>query len=473
MNSQWQQQKQSSSSCLLTYMAGENRAPTVGANRLTGQLHVMSSVHLAPQRWSFTPHFFLCFAAALAPSNHRECLNTTHCGDPNLYCDLTAATDNYVCYGDTSLGGAVDIVPSVVGTCKNTPCRQCQLCLNDFADHVKAVTDTTSPLLIASNADPFLVADKLSAYCNAKVNANRTRTNCEAAVNATKLNVNAGRRAGVICKDLGECLPANVTSCSLATTPTVPEGRLDLCTPHGTNGTSSTVTLMLVPGVSQQQNFTATPPAIPGSPQLCTLNWHCNSTAGFECVGHGVSSGPKIVTCNAGQDTVEYMGTCQPTPCLKCQTCFKTMSAVALARKDEVNPATVAASFKDACDKDAKLKLDPVLCSTVALQVERSFQGNLAKRPAAVCRALNLCNATAIGGSCNINFTTTEVALTPANVDACTIDGIAYGQGGRMLESSSGPGVTYAADNGECNMLGRHRDGPTVAMHVACVRWHL
>jgi hypothetical protein len=386
----------------------------------------------------------------LAPSDHKKCLNDTHCGDPNLYCDLTAPTDNYVCSGDTTRGGAVDIIPSVVGTCKYTPCKQCQLCLAEFAPHVKSVTDAST-----ANSDASLVADKLAAYC--KTSANRTRASCDAAVNATKLDVNAGRRAGVICKNLGECVSANFSSsCALGNTTSgtviVPAGRLDLCTPHGTNGTFSP---MLVPGVSEPQNFNTTPPAsLSGSPQLCTLDWHCNNTAGYQCVmpKQGVTSGPKVVTCSAGQDAITYMGTCQPTPCLQCQTCFKDMRAVALAQVSETNPATVAASFKAVCDNNAKLNLDPVVCSTVALQVEGSFQGNLAKRPVAVCRALNLCNATDIGGSCSFNDTATVVALTAATADACTTDGIPYGEGGRMLQSSSGPGVTYAADNGKHNM---------------------
>lgn len=378
-----------------------------------------------------------CFAG---PTDKQTCLNDTDCGDSKLRCDLSSPTIRAVCRD-----GAVDYEQNL-GKCVNTPCRRCQLCLADMAAHVAAVKASTALL-----ADPGVVADQLSAYCKAKVLSVPTKYSaaaCDAAVSATRLSYqgNAGKRAAVICQNLGECVVANITaSCLLGSTtntdPFTPkaDGVLDFCTPSGTNTTSA---IDLLPGIDLLLTANQRPP----SPQ-CKQDWHCNNTVGFQCVApaQNDTTAPKRVTCSGGVDTVDYMGTCKPTPCQQCKTCFTDMKTFAALYASNPDAVAVAAAFKTECLK----KMDPVKCSLAALQVEDSFFGNLAKRPVSMCWSLGLCNITE---ECVLqaNTTATDTSVTVANADACTSDGKPYAAGGKLLAKLTGsPSAEFVADNGE------------------------
>jgi hypothetical protein len=315
-----------------------------------------------------------------------------------------------------------------------------------------------SPFIKENKAqmDPFVVADALRNQCNLRVGTHkRTVQNCTAAFNATRLSFNgtAGKRAAVICRNLGECVVANLgAGCKLANTtvvPTVPEGSLDYCTPHGTNGSSTEFTTGRVSGIEAALDFSTQRPAA----GLCHpdgASWHCNNTAAapgaYECRMPGVDEqGPMRVTCNPadGDDNKTTLGTCKRTPCKACQDCYTVMSAFATAQLTVTDPMVMATAFKTECEK----WMNPASCSTVAFQIETTLQGSLGKRPIALCKTLGLCNSTETGSCVLRANTSTEVTLTAANADACTLNGVPLFEGGRLLEDSAV--VNWAAYNGE------------------------
>jgi hypothetical protein len=334
--------------------------------------------------------------------------------------------------------------------------------LADFAAHVKSVNTFGDATL----NDAAFIASNLSTYCKLRAGTgfNRTAASCDIASNAalTSTNGTAGKRAAVICRNLGECNPVNLTAaCSLDTAaptssiPAVPKGILDFCAPLGTNGTST----LAVPGVSAAIDFTVTKPPsgvtnVPdgarGAP--CTQDWHCNTTANQEHVC--LSPGPLRLTCNVadGSDIITEMKTCQPTPCQKCKECYTRMEAFARSYATTTDAVALAAEFRTAC---ASAMYDPVDCSVVALQIEASAPslGALAKRPVALCKALRLCNTTDIASpsQCVLkaNASATDVSITAANADACTTDGKPYANGGALLSNNQLLQVNFAADNGE------------------------
>lgn len=387
------------------------------------------------------------------PSN-PYCLNSTDCHDSNLLCDTSSPSQRAVC-----LDGAVESYTDV-GRCLNTPCRKCQLCLADMAAHVKMVTTATDPVLVASYNDPVVVADLLLKACLTKVGPgfNRTLTSCQLAVNATidSFQGNAGKRAGLICSNMGECNAGQLTSaCGLSTvnadsTLSVPAGALDICSPKGTNGTTA---VLRVPGVEAPLDPATQRP--PGG--LCLQPWHCNLTTlvgEHECVA---GAGPLRYTCDAatGIDSSTQMGVCKPTACQMCKNCYTFASAIATSLASSTDSVAMAAAFKTECLNKG---VDALQCSLVAMQIEGSYAGNLAKRPVALCQAFGICNATALGSACVLrpNTTATDTVVTAANADACTRDGKPYADFGAKIADTAS--AIYVFENGElvagCGLLG-------------------
>lgn len=307
---------------------------------------------------------------------------------------------------------------------------------------------TTDPILAESYKDAAVVADKLEAFCYNSIakNPNRTAAMCDLAVTATRAGGvyqgNAGKRAALICEAMGDCVQINITASCLLGSTTVPSGLLDFCTPHGTNGTTKPV---LVAGVQAAINPDVTRPT--GG---CLQDWHCNTTVGYECVlpvsAEEVAAATKLVTCSAGVDDVVNLGTCKPTPCHQCKTCYTSMTAVAVAQAAIADPVAVAAAFKAQCELDTTI--DRVLCSTVALQVEASPFGNLGKRPLAVCKALGRC-ADTLNETCVLrpNTTAAMVTITAANADLCTNDASPHVAATQL--PSLAPHI-FVGDDGEC-----------------------
>lgn len=384
-----------------------------------------------------------------------RCLATANCSNIDLECGLTSRTDLYVCNDR-----AVDVTRNALGTCVDTPCKVCQLCLSEWSPFVKSN---------ASQSDRYAVAAELKKQCLLRVglsnNKKRTVENCEAAFNATWASVNgtAGKRAAVICRNLGECVAANLgAGCKLASTstavvPAVPEGSLNYCTPHGTNGSSTEFTTGRVLGIEPALDFTTQRPAA-GLCHQDGASWHCNNTAGaapgdYVCRLPGMGEqGPTRITCDPadGADIETPLGTCKRTPCKACQDCYTVMSAFATSQLTVIDPVVMAADFKKECEK----WINPVDCSVVAAQVQASFQGNLGKRPVAICKALKTCNSTETGACVlRANLTAAEVAVTAENADSCTINSMSVYEGG-SLPADAANVVDWAAYNGKSRAAG-------------------
>lgn len=383
-------------------------------------------------------HTRLLLSVVAAAPLAGECLNNTHCASDS-FCDLTRPTANYVCDR-----GAVEITQGVKGVCRQTPCTVCRLCLAEWAPFVKSNGTQT---------DALVVANQLLSQCNLRVglsnNKNRTVANCNTAFEAVKGSTNgtAGKRAAVICRNLGECVAANLNaSCALATasvSPAVPAGVLDYCAPLGTNGSSNEFPTKRVAGIEATIDIDS---QSPGGAFCLDRDWHCNGTTGFEC--RMDMQGPRRVTCDPanGADMTTTLGTCMPTPCTACQSCYKIAASMAVSYKDETNAVTLANAFRTACNGGSN---DPGMCSVIGLRIEASFQGSLAKRPIALCRAMGFCNSTTVTDACVLrpNKTATEVVVTGANADACTVDGMPVFEGGSLLAKTDA--VLYSPYNGK------------------------
>jgi hypothetical protein len=122
------------------------------------------------------------------------------------------------------------------------------------------------------------------------------------------------------------------------------------------------------------------------------------------------------------------------------------MRALAVSQAAVTDPVAVAAAFKAECLLDKTI--DPVACSTVALEVEGSPFGNLGKRPFAVCKALGRC-ADVLDATCVLrpNTTAAEVTITAANADLCTKDSSPYTAASQLPSVGS---HIFVGDDGEC-----------------------
>lgn len=154
---------------------------------------------MTPPRWlcwpnsniAFGPVFVFCIAtiAAIPAGN---CLNVSqHCpNDVDYLCDKTDISRRWC----TCWGGVTECV--TLGVCKFTPCKTCQVCLSWAALH-------TPQLFNSSN--PGLVAAEVNTRCKGW---GKTSTACQTAADAVALSEagNSGKRGGLLCSLLNECV---------------------------------------------------------------------------------------------------------------------------------------------------------------------------------------------------------------------------------------------------------------------------
>lgn len=229
----------------------------------------------------------ICLMCAVPPTG--QCFNDSGCGTTDLYCDTNGNVASTVC---TCNSGQDTCAPAY--TCRPTPCKRCRSCLAEMYSN-SALLRTTDSALIAVN---FYFAcsgsGRNSALCKQiqQVVANST-------------SGSMGKRAGMLCKALGECdsLPS---SCSLATfvngTELIPDGRLSLCSAQGTTAGANL-------------SIYSTPTS--NTSVFCTNTSDCNDQS-LRC--------SKAVTlqaqcsCNqgTGEELCTQLGICVLTPCAVC-----------------------------------------------------------------------------------------------------------------------------------------------------------
>lgn len=127
-----------------------------------------------------------------------RCDSNNDCGDVDKYCnkDKSKLQAFCTCYSKTGQDTCRDL-----GVCEKHPCPNCRDCLQDFSGFVNSVTGNTSE-----------VADAFYTECIAR---QRNTLACQAARVAiiNSYRGNAGRRAGGICRLLGECDTTAMKAC--------------------------------------------------------------------------------------------------------------------------------------------------------------------------------------------------------------------------------------------------------------------
>lgn len=123
-------------------------------------------------------------------------------------------------------------------------------------------------------------------------------------------------------------------------------------------------------------------------------------------------------------------GTCQRT---KCQICTDCMAAaqpfVWNYWNSSQNSTQLAILFSAACSQTAALNTTG-MCGAVTDKIAASENGNLARRAAALCAALQLCGSTTLDSSCLVAVTPIGAAV-PTSVAAnklsiCSVEGLPF-----------------------------------------------
>lgn len=102
-----------------------------------------------------------------------------------------------------------------IGGCADTPCKSCRVCLQSFQSFV------TTPSY-AATASPDEIAAAFSTACAATNKYSASACESARVGIASSFRGNAGRRAGSICRLMGDCMPAKIPAdCRCEATPNV------------------------------------------------------------------------------------------------------------------------------------------------------------------------------------------------------------------------------------------------------------
>jgi hypothetical protein len=355
----------------------------------------------APWTNCVTPTLLPCIQPAAIPKGN--CLNTTHCSNQvDFLCDKTTFPNQQWC---TCWGGVTECVTR--GNCKFTPCKTCQVCLTQ-------VQQLLTNAACVAEQDAATVAGLFNNQCKNVWNKTVTAcANAAAAIEASKAG-NTGKRGGLICQLLGECTDvANFEpTCSLSSigSTAVPAGNFSLCTTQGVN------TGTIIPGglvVLPTANLTA---------GTCRVTADCKS-ADLQC---GAAPTTERCVCNSttGIDQCELLRACELTPCAKCRNCFAAAHTFAAGQQSQTSASAVSAAFKSLCVGQGKTL---EACNAFAVEIEASYQGNLGKRPALICRKMGECAAALSATNCTLipaNNVTNATAITAADLTLCSSNGV-------------------------------------------------
>ncbi|KAF8072463.1 olpB [Scenedesmus sp. PABB004] len=333
------------------------------------------------------------------------CQVSADCNATHLMCSVAAGPRQLcTCSPFTGLDEC-----SAWGSCVRTPCKVCQDCL-----------DGVRPFISRSlfETDAVKVAASFGAYCRAAGLA--ANASCDAVASSIAASGNTGKRAGKLCQGLGLCDAAAVgggaaAPCSLAAPKLAEPAReltgssLDLCSAEGLEqGT-------VLPGVAAPSS------ALPAS--TCDSNADCPAP-GNECDRR---SERPLCSCVGGADVCRSIGGCRETACFGCGRCLAAFQGfVASADAQEPDPGALGAKLYSYCTQIARRPAR--VCYAAQVAVAASARGNLGRRAAGICTALQDCDVAALGFSCRVEVpssisNTTEVG----GVDGCTRSGVSGG----------------------------------------------
>ncbi|KAF6254423.1 hypothetical protein COO60DRAFT_1665172 [Scenedesmus sp. NREL 46B-D3] len=348
------------------------------------------------------------------------CDNDIDCqqADPERMCVRAEAP---VSFCTCSVASGIETCRNI-GGCADTPCKSCRLCLQHFQSFVNAppFTATTGPDEVAAAFSKACAAtNKYSAPA------------CESARVgiANSFRGNAGRRAGSICRLLGDCNPARLsTDCSAlqqcsnlqsdcrlkAEAIGVDTSSLDLCSVEGVDGGTALKDVVTVAGVPAGRCLTDAD---------CSADMQCNT-----------GNTTRVLRCSAGLDTAMSYGLCvaKPpppalvTPCERCSSCITAIKSVvdAANASSSQSAGSLAAGFSAWCSAQNTYPLTS--CRAVQTSISDSFNGNLARRAGALCTRLGECSSSVAADSACRIVTGGNATLT-GQLDACTVEGVSTG----------------------------------------------
>jgi hypothetical protein len=145
--------------------------------------------------------------------------------------------------------------------------------------------------------------------------------------------------------------------------------------------------------------------------------------------------------------------------CSGCQECIDTFGYLASNIPDAATAAEITEAVLATCNEAA---YDASKCQQAAAAVAASMQGNIGRRPAAVCRRLGAC---APGAPCNVTVVSSVTRqVVTAMVDECTIDGVVNGApaGGNMTSGLAAGQCWKDSDCGKAQLCERYGNSPVL-----------
>jgi hypothetical protein len=209
----------------------------------------------------------------------QQCVTSADCNNPEMMCSLsTNAFEACIC------SQGLDSCKQV-GSCVPTPCKACSNCLHQYRTFATANMYQTNSSIVATN---------FMAFCSRSRNLSGAPCNATAAVVRGSPSGNSGKRAALVCQQMGQCVPANFdASCVLRNKLLGMETQLvaptlDLCTLEGLNGGTT------LPGISASGHL---------PPGTCDTDADC--TTGFFC---SQADTRPLCSCFEGKDACRNIG---------------------------------------------------------------------------------------------------------------------------------------------------------------------
>jgi hypothetical protein len=120
--------------------------------------------------------------------------------------------------------------------------------------------------------------------------------------------------------------------------------------------------------------------------------------------------------------------------CGVCRSCLEATRSFVQAQPETASAAARASAFATFCSQSQVLKQSQ-LCSKVQADIAASIFGNLGRRAAGLCLALELCDRK-LGTSCSIavaaNASSSQAPVSTATLDTCTSKSLVQPESGQL-----------------------------------------
>ena len=337
----------------------------------------------------------------LAPLPKGKCTSASQCGDPEHF--TCSANKGTACA--CSPEGQETCVE--LAECSQTPEGACSSCVAGMLNFTRQFAADTATASTNSTA----VGERWATFCASSGYDTSICGNIRAQI-TNSVAGSLGKQAGMLCRLLGRCSPANITAnCPIITqlfSGIQVRQTLDLCTMEGVPGGSR------VPGVSASAAI---------APGRCLNTTDCKSDT-LEC---NMNNAVTIYTCSQGVLSSTTQGTCVKTACQVCRDCMAATQPFAIGQATISNGSRVAEEWLTYCQRNNMA--GGAKCAEVATRIstEGAMPGNLGKRAAGLCFALGQCNTSSCGSTLRL--------------DRCTVQGLTALEAGMAV-----PGVSATQD---------------------------